>query len=81
MTRIVLCIIVAAIGLHPMRGQDCGMARAFLQPDGNAPGGKTAVWSDPAGSSLLFLGAAEGHAVTLPEPNPARQLLRRNQGP
>ena len=31
------------------------MSRAFLQPDGNAPGGTTAVWSDADGTALLFV--------------------------
>lgn len=40
---------------QPGHAVDCGMAAAFKQKDGNAQGGLTAVWADPAGESLLFI--------------------------
>lgn len=39
----------------PGHAVDCGMAPAFQQKDGNARGGVTAVWADPAAKSLLFV--------------------------
>lgn len=55
----VLQLAVAHAGLLLTLGAasaaDCKMARAFMQPDGNAKGGKTAVWADQASSSLLFV--------------------------
>jgi hypothetical protein len=57
MTRIALCTLLAVLCLRPLRGQECGMSRAFVHPDGNAPGGQTAVWSDSAATALLFIEA------------------------
>jgi hypothetical protein len=57
MTRLVLSIVAVALCVRPIVGQDCGMSRAFMQPDGNAPGGATAVWSDPKATALLFIEA------------------------
>lgn len=50
-TSLVALIILSASA----NGQECRMSRAFVQPDGNAPGGATAVWSDAGSSSLFFI--------------------------
>jgi hypothetical protein len=34
---------------------ECKMTQAFMQPDGNAKGGVTSVWSDKESSSLFFI--------------------------
>lgn len=52
-TAAVACGLMLAAG--PAQAAECAMSRAFLQPDRNAPGGQTAVWSDPQGSALLFV--------------------------
>ncbi len=39
----------------PGSRQDCGMAAAFMQPDGNAPKKATAVWADASGTALFFV--------------------------
>ncbi|ALN61710.1 hypothetical protein GLA29479_826 [Lysobacter antibioticus] len=49
----VACGLLLVAG--PARTAECGMSRSFVQPDGNARGGQTAVWSDPEGSALLFV--------------------------
>lgn len=50
-------LVAAAAVLLAQTGHavDCGMAQAFQQKDGNAKGGVTAVWADPAAKSLLFI--------------------------
>ena len=35
---------------------NCGMSQAFSQPNPDSPGSKVAVWADPAGKSLFFIG-------------------------
>jgi hypothetical protein len=55
MTRLVLSVVVVAMCVRPIAGQECGMSQAFMQPDGNAPKGATAVWSDAKGTALLFI--------------------------
>jgi hypothetical protein len=57
MARLTLSIVAVGMALcvRPIAGQECGMSRAFMQPDGNAPTGATAVWSDPKGTALLFI--------------------------
>ncbi|HEX8144147.1 MAG TPA: hypothetical protein VF553_16215 [Pyrinomonadaceae bacterium] len=55
MTRIMLSAVIMALCVVNGLSQECRMSRAFMQPDGNAPGGATAVWSDAGGSSLFFV--------------------------
>jgi hypothetical protein len=55
MSRMILCLMVMAMYVATALGQECGMSRAFLQPDDNAPNRRTAVWSDPRNSSLFFI--------------------------
>jgi hypothetical protein len=59
MARLILSIVAVAVAValcvRPILGQECGMSRAFMQQDGNAPTGATAVWSDPKGTALLFI--------------------------
>jgi hypothetical protein len=58
MRNAAICPIAALLALllaQPGHAVDCDMSAAFAQKDGNAPGGVTAVWADPAGRSLLFV--------------------------
>jgi hypothetical protein len=41
--------------ISSVQAAECKMNRAFMQPDGNAKHGQTAVWSDEQSSSLLFI--------------------------
>jgi hypothetical protein len=51
------CFVAAGAVLLASAGHavDCGMAPAFQQKDGNAKGGVTSVWADPAAKSLMFI--------------------------
>jgi len=53
--KIALCAVTFVLCVIPVAGQECGMARVFMQPDGNAKTGTTAVWSDANGTALLFV--------------------------
>lgn len=55
MRNLIVCLVLMALCVAPAMGQECGMSRAFLQPDDNAPGRQTAVWSSQGNSSLLFI--------------------------
>jgi hypothetical protein len=50
-----LVAALAALLAQPGHAVDCGMSPAFQQKDGNAKGGVTEVWADPAAKSLLFI--------------------------
>ncbi|MFD0325386.1 hypothetical protein [Lysobacter gummosus] len=52
-----LSLIVGVLAAAPARGAQCGMSLSFQQTDGNAHGGRTAVWADPQSASLLFVEA------------------------
>lgn len=45
--------VLLAIGLA--HGIECNMSQAFMQPDGNAKGGTTSVWSNQDASALFFI--------------------------
>lgn len=47
-------IVIQSTG-YAQASTQCNMSLAFHQKDKDAKTGKTAVWSDPAGSSLLFV--------------------------
>ena len=49
--RPLLALLVVLLA-QPGHAVDCGMAASFQQKDGNAKGGVTAVWSDPAGEGI-----------------------------
>lgn len=56
--RAALVSALAAAWLAPGGTQaavDCGMAPAFEQKDGNAKGGRTAVWADAQNQALMFI--------------------------
>lgn len=54
----ILSLIIAILLMKPitsLMADECAMSIAFNQPDGNAEGGSTPVWSDETASSLLFI--------------------------
>ena len=50
-----LSLCACALAAAPARAAQCDMRLAFQQADGNARGGRTAVWADADASSLLFV--------------------------
>src|SRR3954464_8986489 len=61
MSRKLSAVILLGLVLAPAHGQQCGMSRAFSQRDINSLSGtgRTAVWADPATSSLFFVESLE----------------------
>ena len=55
MKRLMPVVVILTLAAGPAFGQQCRMARAFMQPDRHAPGMATAVWADTGDSSLLFV--------------------------
>jgi len=50
-----MIVLLFLVGLPPVQATECGMSPAFRQADANTATGFTDVWSDPAGSTLLFI--------------------------